>query len=205
MGGWASGRYGGGGASWPEALIPLGSEEGVSVESGPVSTRRLHPVPFILSPPWSHFLRPSILGLTAFPHSSDKMAGRAREEEGGNAKVTAVACWVKPATEALISVSPSFMCTRKKPFVSHLLRWLGPDRSGWAVEELWQSDGGENEGKQRQRDRGGVRRTCLLFFITCGLAIHYMQEEQQRASHGVDFRTTYLLTRFDVHNQMIST
>lgn len=206
MGGWENGRYGGGEASWPGALIPLGSEEGVGVESGPVSTRELHPVPFILSPPWSHFLHPSILSLTAFPHSSDKMAGRAKEDEGGNAEVTAVACWVKPSTEALISVSLSFMCTRQNPFVSHLLHWFGPDRSGWAVEELWQSDGGEDEGKQRQRDRGTERHKYFsLLVVWPSITCRQNSNEDERASHGVDFRKTYLLTRFDVHNQMIST
>lgn len=53
------------------------------MESGPVSTQGLHPLPFILPLPSSLHLIPSIPSLAhAFPHSSDKMAGREEEEEG---------------------------------------------------------------------------------------------------------------------------
>lgn len=87
-----------------------------------------------------------------------------REQEGGKAEVAAVARWVKPTAKALISVSPSLMCTRQNPFVSHLLPWFGPDSLGWAVEDMWQSDGGEDEGKQR--DRGGVKEYIPFIFHT---------------------------------------
>lgn len=79
--------------SWPlaEALIRLGSGEGVCAESRPVSTEGHHHLPFILPLPTSLFHTPSIRGLTAFPHSSDKMSGREEEEEGRKVEGAAVA------------------------------------------------------------------------------------------------------------------
>ncbi len=152
-----------------EALIRLGSGEGACVESRPVSTQGLHPLPFILPLPSSLFLYPSIPGLAAFPHSTDKMAGREEEEEGwklkGQLRLRAAdAHWVKPTTEALISVSPSLMCARQNPFVSHLFPWFGPDSSGWAVEDQWQSDGTRRGKKKTEEEK---TRTCLSFPIRC--------------------------------------
>lgn len=45
--------------------------------------------PLYPSPPYiPFFLRPSVPDLTAFPHSSDKMAGREEEEEEGRKSKT---------------------------------------------------------------------------------------------------------------------
>lgn len=64
-----------------KALIRLSSGEGVGMESRPVSTHRLHPLPFYPFPSPHPSLIPSISGPHAFPHSSDKMAGSEEEEE----------------------------------------------------------------------------------------------------------------------------
>lgn len=50
-----------------------------------------------------------------------QIKGREEEEEDRKLKrATAAQGRVQPTTEALISVSPSLMCARQNPFVSHL-------------------------------------------------------------------------------------
>lgn len=80
-GAWENESHGGGDLlASNEALIRLGSGEGVGVEKRPVNTQKHHVFPpFIFPLSLSLFPFPSIPSLTTFPHSSDKMAGRGRE------------------------------------------------------------------------------------------------------------------------------
>lgn len=120
MGGWEGGRHGGG-AYEPslEVLIRLGS--GGRCWCG----QRVCQRPETPSCPPFILLSPS--PAAGNPHSSDKTAGREEEEEGEKLKSQLRHAGLKPTTEALISVSPSLMCTRQNPFVSHLLPRFGPD------------------------------------------------------------------------------
>lgn len=125
-GAWENESHGGGVLlASNEALIHLGSGEGVGVEKRPVNTQKHH-----VFPPLSF---PSLYPSFPFPlspalqHSHILQIKWQVEEEKEWRKLkgqlwlgAVVVHWVKPTTKALISVSPSLMCARQNPFVSHL-------------------------------------------------------------------------------------